>query len=215
VPDPKSPGEILSDPQFQSFPLGDQLKIMRKADPNFAAMNFKDQGTVIAKSRQKSLGLDNIGEKPKDAGFFSTLGHDIASIPGALIATGTGEPGDTRKPGIIPSIGAAQHAEFEKGREALKNKDALIEAEETIEALSHGDVSALVAQGMEEHKTGFEAFTSYIKKILIGAAILLGGYLAIPIFVAKRTARNCSKTEAEKHMTRAPFPVKPTPREKS
>ena len=47
--------------------------------------------------------------------------------------------------------------------EALKNKDALIEAEETIEALSHGDVSALVAQGMAEHKTGFESFTSYIK----------------------------------------------------
>ena len=93
--------------------------------------------------------------------------------------------------------------------EALKNKDALIEAEETIEALSHGDVSKLVAQGMMEHKTGFDAFTSYIKKILIGAAILLGGYLAIPIFIAKRTAQNCSKSEAEKHMTRAPFPVKP------
>jgi len=99
--------------------------------------------------------------------------------------------------------------------EALKNKDALIEAEETIEALSHGDVSAIVANGLAEHKTGFESFTSYIKKILIGAAILLGGYLAIPIFVAKRTARNCSKTEAEKHLTRAPFPVKPPSREKS
>jgi len=96
--------------------------------------------------------------------------------------------------------------------EALKNKDALIEAEETIEALSHGDVSALVAQGMEEHKSGFEKFTSTIKNILIGAAVLLGGYLAIPIFIAKRTARNCSKTEAEKHMTRAPFPVKPPSR---
>ena len=99
--------------------------------------------------------------------------------------------------------------------EALKNKDALIEAEETIEALSHGDVSALVASGLAEHKTGFESFTSYIKKILIGAAILLGGYLAIPIFIAKRTAQNCSKTEAEKHLTRAPFPVKPPSREKS
>jgi len=96
--------------------------------------------------------------------------------------------------------------------EALKNKDALIEAEETIEALSHGDVSAIVANGLAEHKTGFESFTSYIKKILIGAAILLGGYLAIPIFIAKRTAQNCSKTEAEKHMTRAPFPVKPPSR---
>ena len=94
--------------------------------------------------------------------------------------------------------------------EALKNKDALIEAEETIEALSHGDVSALVAQGMEEHKTGFEAFTSTIKKILTGAAVLLGGYLLIPIFVAKRTARQCSQTEAIKHATRPPFPVRPS-----
>tara|TARA_R110002110_G_scaffold5941_3_gene30011 strand:- start:1504 stop:1956 length:453 start_codon:yes stop_codon:yes gene_type:complete len=94
--------------------------------------------------------------------------------------------------------------------EALKNKDALVEAEETIEALSHGDVSALVAQGMEEHKTGFDAFTSTIKKILTGAAVLLGCYLTIPIFVAKRTARQCSQTEAIKHATRPPFPVRPS-----
>jgi hypothetical protein len=94
--------------------------------------------------------------------------------------------------------------------EALKNKDALVEAEETIEALSHGDVSALVAQGMQEHKTGFDAFTATIKKILTGAAVLLGGYLLIPIFVAKRTARQCSQTEAIKHATRPPFPVRPS-----
>ena len=108
-----------------------------------------------------------------------------------------------------PVIGGLSAGAGVLAGEALKNKDALIEAEETIEALSHGDVSKLVAQGMMEHKTGFDAFTSYIKKILIGAAILLGGYLAIPIFIAKRTAQNCSKSEAEKHMTRAPFPVKP------
>jgi len=96
--------------------------------------------------------------------------------------------------------------------EALKNKDALVEAEEKLDLLTHGDVSELVAKGMESHKTGFDAFTSYIKKILIGAAVLLGGYLAIPIFVAKRTARQCSQTEAIKHQTRAPFPVKPPSR---
>ena len=94
--------------------------------------------------------------------------------------------------------------------EAWKNKDALIEAEEKIEALSHGDVTALISSSMSEHQTGFDSFTSYIKKILIGAAVLLGGYLGIPIFIAKRTAQSCSKTEAEKHLTRAPFPVKPT-----
>ena len=111
-----------------------------------------------------------------------------------------------------PVIGGLSAGAGVLAGEALKNKDALIEAEEKLDLLTHGDVSELVAQGMEEHKTGFEAFTSYIKKILIGAAVLLGGYLAIPIFVAKRTARQCSQTEAIKHQTRAPFPVKPPSR---
>ena len=111
-----------------------------------------------------------------------------------------------------PVIGGLSAGAGVLAGEALKNKDALIEAEEKLDLLTHGDVSELVAQGMAEHKTGFESFTSYIKKILIGAAILLGGYLAIPIFVAKRTARQCSQTEAIKHQTRAPFPVKPPSR---
>jgi len=86
------------------------------------------------------------------------------------------------------------------------------EKKELVESITQGDVDALLNAGLAEHRTGFDAFTSYIKKILIGAAILLGGYLAIPIFVAKRTARNCSKTEAIKNQTRAPFPVKPPSR---
>ena len=124
---------------------------------------------------------------------------------GAIAGGGVGSLGGPGTAALGAGIGAVSG-------EALKNKDALIEAEETIEALSHGDVSALVAQGMEEHKSGFEKFTSTIKNILIGAAVLLGGYLAIPIFIAKRTARQCSQTEAIKHATRAPFPVKPPSR---
>ena len=89
------------------------------------------------------------------------------------------------------------------------------EKKELVESITHGDVDALVSAGLKQSQTGFDQFTSYIKKILIGAAVLLGGYLAIPIFVAKRTAQSCSKTEAEKHITRAPFPVKPPSREKS
>jgi hypothetical protein len=117
--------------------------------------------------------------------------------------------------GSIGSIGGPGTAALGAGAgvlagEALKNADALVEAEETIEALSHGDVSKLVAQGMAQHQTGFAKFTSTIKNILIGAAVLLAGYLAIPIFIAKRTARNCSKAEAIKHQTRAPFPPKPS-----
>jgi hypothetical protein len=86
------------------------------------------------------------------------------------------------------------------------------EKKELVESITHGDVDALLSAGLKQHQSGFDAFTSYIKKILIGAAILLGGYLAIPIFVAKRTARQCSQTEAIKHQTRAPFPVKPPSR---
>lgn len=74
---------------------------------------------------------------------------------------------------------------------------------QTVDALTHGDVSALVEQGMEKHQSGFDEFTSYIKKILIVAACILGAYLCIPIFVARKTAETCSK----KHLTRPPFPT--------
>ena len=124
---------------------------------------------------------------------------------GAIAGGGVGSLGGPGIAALGAGIGAVSG-------EALKNKDALIEAEEKIDLLTHGDVSALVAKGMESHKSGFDKFTSTIKNILIGAAVLLGGYLAIPIFVAKRTARQCSQTEAIKHQTRAPFPVKPPSR---
>ena len=95
--------------------------------------------------------------------------------------------------------------------EALKNKDALMEAEETIEQLTHGDVEGLIKSQMGEHQGAFDSFVSTIKRILIGAACILGCYLSIPIFVARRTAESCSKTAAEKHLTRPPFPINEKP----
>jgi hypothetical protein len=82
------------------------------------------------------------------------------------------------------------------------------EKKELVDSITHGDVDALLTAGLKQHQSGFDAFTSYIKKILIGAAIVLAGYLAIPIFVAKR----CAKSEVTKSTTRAPFPVKPPSR---
>ena len=76
--------------------------------------------------------------------------------------------------------------------------------EELVEAITHGDVEGIVHAKMKEHASGFEDFTSTIKRILIGAAIVLGVYLAIPIFVAKK----CSRTEALKNQTRPPFQTK-------
>jgi len=72
--------------------------------------------------------------------------------------------------------------------------------EELVDAITHGDVTALVEQGLQTHQTGFEEFTSTIKKILTVAACCLGLYLLVPIFVA----RSCSKSEAER-LTRSPF----------
>ena len=80
---------------------------------------------------------------------------------------------------------------------------------ETITALSHGDVEALVAKGVSEQNGLFQSFTDGIKKLLIIAGVLLLCYLFIPVFVAKR----CSQQEAQK-ITRAPFPVKPSQNEK-
>lgn len=109
--------------------------------------------------------------------------------------------------GGVGSIGGPGSAALGAGAgvlagEALKNADKLVEAEEKIEAITKGDVSALVAQGMAEHQSGFDQFTNKIKRWLMWGAVALGAYLAIPIFVA----RKCSRTEALKNQTRPPFP---------
>ena len=75
------------------------------------------------------------------------------------------------------------------------------ENEELVDAITAGDVEGIVQARMKEQISGFEDFTTTIKRILIGAAVLLGVYLLIPIFVAKQ----CSKTEALKNQTRPPF----------
>ncbi len=120
---------------------------------------------------------------------YPTLGGVIGGSAGAIGGPGTAALGAGA--GVLAG-------------EALKNADKLVEAEEKLEALTHGDVSALVAQGMAEHQSVFDQFTSNIKKWLGWAAVGLGCYLMIPIFVA----RKCSKTEALKNQTRPPFPIK-------
>jgi len=82
------------------------------------------------------------------------------------------------------------------------------ENEELVEAITHGDVEGIVHAKMREHASGFEEFTTYIKRILIGAACILGVYLTIPIFVARR----CSKSEVQKGLTNPPFPIRPNQR---
>ena len=90
--------------------------------------------------------------------------------------------------------------------EVAKGNAEIEEARETISALTHGDVETLIEKGMEQHASGFESFTTTVKRILIFAFIGLLCYLAIPIFVARR----CSKSEVQKGLTNPPFPVRPS-----
>ena len=123
----------------------------------------------------------------------------IGSVAGGASGAIAGPMGGAAGAGL--GYGAGKTAQMMTENEDLK---------QTVSALSHGDVSALVNQGlekgMEKHKSGFEEFTSYVKRILIIAACLLAAYLSIPIFIARKTAETCSKTAAERHMTKPPFP---------
>ena len=123
---------------------------------------------------------------------------------GAVVGGGVGSLGGPGGAALGAGTGAL-------AGEALKNKDALMEAEQTITQLTHGDVKGLIETQMGEHQGAFDSFVSTIKRILIIAACILGCYLSIPIFVARRTAESCSKTAAEKHLTRAPFPTNEKP----
>jgi hypothetical protein len=125
--------------------------------------------------------------------FYPTAGAMIGGGAGAL----TGNP-------VIVGLTAGSGALL---GEMAKGNAELEEAQETITALSQGDVEALLAPGIGENQTLFETFVSRIRNILLIAGVCLIAYLAIPIFVAKK----CSKAEAVKHSTRPPFPL---PRDK-
>ena len=80
---------------------------------------------------------------------------------------------------------------------------------EKVEALSTGDVEKLIELEMAGQESGFQEFTSTIKKILTIAGSVLLAYLCIPIILARKTAKSCAKEEAERiGLTRAPFPTK-------
>lgn len=118
--------------------------------------------------------------------WYPTIGGGIGGGAGSLMGPGGAVAG---------SMAGTLAGEVAKGNAQIK------EQADTIRALSHGDVEELVAQGMAHHQSGFDEFTGYVKRILMFAGILLGCYLAIPIFVAKR----CSKNEIQKGLTRSPF----------
>jgi len=129
--------------------------------------------------------------------FAPTLGGGIGAGVGSL-----GGPGGAIAGGTL-GAGAGQIY-----KEVSQNE----KAQKTLEALSHGDVQALVSAQMSDHASGFDEFKHTILNMLKIAGACLLAYLTIPLWVARKTATQCAKSEAEKHQTRAPFPVKPPKR---
>lgn len=127
--------------------------------------------------------------------FYPTAGALVGGAGGGLLGGPVGAG--------FGGAGGALIGEVARGNEAIE------EAQETITALSHGDVEKLVAKGMTKQNGLFQSFTDGIKKLLVVAGVLLLCYLFIPVFVAKK----CSQQEAKK-MTRAPFPIRPSQNEK-
>jgi hypothetical protein len=121
--------------------------------------------------------------------WYPTLGATAAGATGAAFGGGPLLVG-------LAAGGGAMAGEVARGNAEVKD------AQDTLRAITEGDVSAIVQKGLKSQQSGFEEFTSTIKKILMVAACFLGLYLLVPIFVA----RQCSKTEAEK-LTRVPFPT--------
>lgn len=134
--------------------------------------------------------------------FASCSMKQFYPTAGALVGGATGSLAGPIGAGL-GGAGGALVGEVARGNEEIE------EAKETINALTHGDVEALVAQGMSKQNGLFESFTNGIKKLLVIVGVILVAYLFIPVFVA----RKCSKQEAEK-ITRAPFPIRPSNNEK-
>lgn len=112
-----------------------------------------------------------------------TTGAAVGNIPGAAIGTTLGY-----------GSGVAYDWAAQPG-----TKDTI----ETIEALSEGDIAALLEKKLEKHNTATDNFMDDIKQVLIYAAAGLAIYLTIPLLYAKR----CQK-QAEQKLTRAPFPTR-------
>ena len=132
-------------------------------------------------------------------------GCSMSSWYPAIGAVAGGATGSLAGP-VGGGVGAGVGYAGGKTAQLLDENEDLVEK---VEALSTGDVQKLIELEMGDHATGFQEFTGTVKKILTVAGACLLAYLCIPIFLARRTAQTCAKAEAEKHLTRAPFPIKP------
>lgn len=197
-----TPAEILSDPNFHALPLGDRLSVLRSVDPNFAALHPKDQGSVISAAQQRLTGIDKIGNASQDKGFLSTIGEDLAAIPGALY-NAVSSPKKT-----LESLAAAQHEQFEKGRKEFGKGNY-------IEAAGHTLAGALPVLGPAAATAGEEFGEGKYGQGAAHALELLGteAAKALPakIRIPTRNVKNVNTPQVERALASVEPNVRMTP----
>ncbi len=67
---------ILADPAFQRLPNSERLKVLDSVDPTFKGLPLQE--------KVKVLGINWNLAPPESKGYWSTLGSDIAAIPGGI-----------------------------------------------------------------------------------------------------------------------------------
>ncbi len=118
--------DLLGNPEFNQLPIGDRLKVARNF-PDFAGLPPKDQGTVLYHSAATFHPASDTEAQPApDQGFWSTIGHDIMSIPGG-IAHAAMNPGEAL-------------ANATQARLALRPK--------AVQALNEGNLSGAAGYGL-------------------------------------------------------------------
>lgn len=119
--------DVINHEDFQKLPFSEQLKGLRMF-PDFAALKPAMQVQIMENARQKA-------EKKRQLGFFGTLGQDIKNLAGTTIElapelatlplgpVAAARPGGSRLEKTTEGMAAAQHEQFEKGRQAFREGD--------------------------------------------------------------------------------------------
>jgi hypothetical protein len=195
VADPGAQGpadidSVLADPDFHSHPIGWRLATLRANYPEFAALNPKDQGALIAKTQQDAMGFTagqqqwQDANQPKDPGFWNRaadIGKGLLSTAwdaGQIIAN----PAEAANPAnsvnrAVSNVGPALSAQASKAKQAVQGTGEFQNAgpvSRAAGAVGHGLASVLPVVGPAAADTGEELGSGQYGAAAADAAALLG-----------------------------------------
>lgn len=101
---------VFADPAFRQLSGIEKIKVMKRLDPNFAALPAGEQVSALYG------GVNNtpLSKKPFWESFKGTLKEDVSALPGAVYKAATDLPGTAK------GMWSAQREQFEKARKAYR-----------------------------------------------------------------------------------------------